>query len=191
VTTSRPWHDRWTRPSAVIAVALAALALYVAMGVYTLPYLAAEAGGLAMFDVRPFGYTHEEAVAYLRALSPRGRAFYLNVQHPIDTAFPPVLALATALAIAALTRPGNPRALHVPWAARFILLFVVCPLMALLDLAENRMVAAMLRSDPAQIDASLTSLASVATVAKSAAVTVGLSAVVVLGVTAWRRRRRN
>lgn len=187
---SRPCFHRWLQPGGVIAVTTVALALYLVMGIYSLPYLAAEAGGLAMFDVRPFGYSHEEALAYLGALSPRGKEFYLNVQHPIDTAFPPVLALATALAIAALTRPGNPHALHLPGAARVILLFAVCPLMALLDLTENRLVAAMLRSDPAHVDASLTSLASTATIAKSAVVTIGLSAVLVLGIAAWRRRGR-
>jgi hypothetical protein len=190
VEKSCPWHDRWLQPRAVIAVAVAALALYVVMGVYTLPYLAAEADGLAMLDVRPLGYSHEEAVAYLSALSPRGKEFYLDVQHPIDTAFPPLLALAAGLAIAAFTRPDDPRAPHLPGPVRFILLFVICPLMALLDLTENRLVAALLRSDPAGVDASLTSLASAITIAKSAAVTTGLSAVLALGIAAWRRRRR-
>lgn len=180
------------RPAVVIAAALAALVFYLAMLVYTVPRLARGAGGLAMFDMRPLGYTHGEAIAYLRALTPEARQFYLTVQHGIDTPFPILLALATALAIAYLTRPGDPRMVALPVPIRMPLLFVVCPLMAALDLGENRAVAAMLRAEPEHVGEQMVAAASALTVAKSVTVTIGLTSLLAIGgivaIRRWRSR---
>jgi hypothetical protein len=180
------------RPAVVIAAALAALVFYVAMLIYSVPRLMAGAGGLPMFDLRPLGYTHDEAIAYLRALTPEARQFYLTVQHGIDTPFPILLAVATALAIAYLTRPGEPRMVAMPAGLRKFLLFVVCPLMAVFDLAENSAVAAMLRAEPERVSESMVALASALTVAKSLTVTVGLTSLLAIGVPfaigKWRSR---
>jgi hypothetical protein len=187
------WPREWLlKPAVVIAAVIAALVPYLVMLLYTVPRLAAGAGGMAMFDMRPRGYTHAEAIAYLRALTPSAREFYLTTQHGIDTPFPVLLALATGLAIAYLTRPGEPGMVAPPAGLRKLLIFVVCPLMAMLALAENHAVAAMLRLEPARVSESMVAAASMLTVAKSLMVTVGLTSLVVIGgmvaIRRWRSR---
>jgi hypothetical protein len=45
------------------------------------------------FDMRPFGYSPEEAARLLAALEDTGRAYYLTRQIPLDIAYPALLAL--------------------------------------------------------------------------------------------------
>lgn len=184
-------HEWVLRPAIVIAAAIAALIPYLAMLLYTVPRLMAGARGLPMFDMRPLGYTHDEAVAYLRALTPETRQFYLTVQHGIDTPFPILLAVATALAIAYLTRPGEPRMVVMPAGLRKFLLFAVCPLMAVFDLAENSAVAAMLRTEPERVSEDMVALASALTLAKSLTVTAGLTSLLAIGVSFAIGKRRS
>ena len=69
---------------AVMALFAATIGLYLVMLLWSLPKIAAEAGGLTPFDMRPGGYSLAEARAFLAALSPEGTAFYLGVQHRLD-----------------------------------------------------------------------------------------------------------
>ena len=78
------------------------LAVYATMLVWTLPAITAAAGGLAPFDMRPSGYSFDEAKAFLTALSPDGKALYLDAQHKLDAAYPALLAATLFFAIAAL-----------------------------------------------------------------------------------------
>ena len=43
----------------------AAMAIYIAMILWSLPVITEAAGGLAPFDMRPFGYTLADAQAFL------------------------------------------------------------------------------------------------------------------------------
>lgn len=54
--------------------------------------LGAEAGGLRLFDLQPFGYSFDHAKTYLAALSTDGLAMYLGVVSKLDTVFPIVYA---------------------------------------------------------------------------------------------------
>ena len=49
--------------------------LWAVMFLGTLAHLQALAGGAAPFDIRPLGYSYEEARAFLEALGEQGRAF--------------------------------------------------------------------------------------------------------------------
>src|SRR5262249_13678655 len=95
------------------------------------------------FDLRPFGYTPEEARALLYALSGVGRQYYADVQLQLDTAFPAVYAFSRGLLLLWLTAPGRTATRPLPLLARLALL--ILPLAtAWFDYFENEGIAAML-----------------------------------------------
>jgi hypothetical protein len=157
----------------------------------TLPYLRRTAGGLEPFDLRPFGYTPEEARALLYALSEIGRAYYADVQLQLDTAFPALYALSRGLLLLWVTAPGRTAERPLPFSARLALLAL--PLAtATFDYFENEGIAAMLAAGP-QAGDDLIEQASLWTRAKSLAglatelVCVSLAAIAYMR---WRHRRR-
>ena len=77
-------------------VFLAGAGVYAAMLLWTLPAITEAAGGLMPFDMRPFGYTHTEALNFLAALTPDGLALYLGPQAWLDRAYPALLGLFLA-----------------------------------------------------------------------------------------------
>lgn len=144
----------------------ATLAVYLIMVLWSLPLIAAEAGGRLPFDLRPFGYGLEEARAFLSALSETGRSQYLGAQHMLDRLFPPLLAVTQVLSFWQTFRPRPALGLAaLALAAGWV------------DLRENLAVAELLARGPGGIDAEITGRAAALTVAKS------LLAAVVL--TAW------
>ena len=133
----------------VVAVTLA---VYCVMIFWSIPKISAQAGGLTVFDMRPGGYSLDEAKAFLAALSPEGAAFYANVQHKLDTAYPALLALTLGWAILRLA-PAN-------WGLwRWLLAATALPGMAF-DYLENLDVSAMLKLGPNAIAPQLVEAAS-------------------------------
>ena len=135
-------------------------AVYVAMVAWALPHIAGEAGGLQPFDLRPLGYSHDEAKTFLAALTPAGADFYIRVQHALDLAFPALLAATLFFAIVRLAPPR----LGV-W--RYVIALVAIP-GAVFDYLENAGVSAMLALGADGIDAATVAAASRWTVLKSA-----------------------
>ncbi len=155
--------NRWLR----ITWALAA-ACFLALAVLSIGWL--EPDGHKVFDSRLFGYSPEQAEAYLAALGPRARALYLGLFRGLDTVFPALLAVGLAGII--LQRPrGAMRVL----ALGAVLLYLVA------DYSENALVAALLRGGP---DAQTVWWASRATLTKWASLggAAGLAALM-----AWRQ----
>lgn len=149
------------------------LSVYAVMVLWTLPKISAAAGGLLPFDLRPWGYTPEEAAALLSALSEAGRTLYSDVQLRLDTVYPPLLAVWIYASAARLfPRP-------VVWA---IGLVAVVGMAA--DLAENAAVARLLDG----FDAQTAQRAARWTLVKSAATTVALAALLA-GFVAWLWRK--
>jgi hypothetical protein len=74
-------------------------ALWAVMFFGTLAHLQALAGGAAPFDIRPLGYSYEEARSFLAATGEQGRAYYLSRQLILDTVYPPFYAVSRALAL--------------------------------------------------------------------------------------------
>lgn len=70
----------------------AAAGIYLLMINVTLGHLEA-LSGLRPFDMRPGGYSPEQANALLNALGTEGRLYYLNRQIPLDLAYPALMAL--------------------------------------------------------------------------------------------------
>jgi hypothetical protein len=111
-------------------------ALYIVMIAWSLPEVSKAAGGLAPFDIRPHGYSFEEAKAFVAALSPDGKAFYLDVQERLDLFYPALLSATLFFAIYLLVPAG--------WGAwRWVLALAAIP-SAVFDYLENHAVAAML-----------------------------------------------
>lgn len=157
-------------------IAAVTLAVYLAMVLWSLPRIADWAGGLAPFDMRPFGYTPAEARAFLAALPEEGRVFYRDVQHRLDLAFPGLMALSLVLAFRRLA-PG----------VTGLALGLLALAGAGFDYAESAAVSGLLSGEPTDTDLVA---ASRLTLAKSVATTLALSALLILLVRAGLRRWR-
>ena len=134
-----------------------ATGVYLSMVFWSLPFIAGQAGGLAPFDMRPTGYSVTEARAFTQALTEEGRAFYLDVQHKLDFAYPALLAMVLIFGFQLLYR-------H-PWSAVLGILALVA---AASDYLENYLVAGILQLPAAEVDPTLVTVASFWTISKSA-----------------------
>jgi len=160
----------------------ATVSVFLAMVVWTLPTIRAEADGLRAFDLRFTGYTFDEAFDFLTALSADGRTLYGGWQSTLDAIFPPLLFATIAIAIWHLSADIRP-------ITRYMIITVAAIAMAA-DSFENAYIRDMLIAGADGIDVDIVATASLATVVKSAATLVSLSALVVLGVRHWRRTRK-
>ena len=157
----------------------ATLVLYLVIVLWSLPIVANDANGLRPFDLRPMGYTTEEARAFLAALGEVGLAQYSGIQHQLDTFYPYTLAITLSLAASLLFSPR--------WA---MLMAVLAAFGAFCDLQENIAVADLLSLGAKGIDEEVVSIASLLTSLKSA-VTTGVMLALLFGAgrAIWRRRR--
>lgn len=163
-------------------LAAATIGIYLAMVLWSLPHIAAQAGGAMPFDMRSTGYTFDEARAFLAALSPEGSAFYRDVQHRLDIIFPGLMAATVYLAIAALLPARLGR-----W--RFLLPLPVV-LTAAFDWAENAAVSRMLAAGADGITRDLSEQANRWSVLKAGASAIAYSVLLVLLLGAGFRRFR-
>jgi hypothetical protein len=186
-----PRDQQFPRTVHVVVSLIVSFMLWGVMMFGTLAYLRRTAGGLEPFDLRPFGYTPDEARALLYALSDIGRAYYADVQLQLDTAYPALYAISRGLLLLWVTAPGRTAERPLPLPARLALL--VLPLAtAWFDYFENEGIAAMLAAGP-QAGDDLIERTSLWTRAKSLAglatelVCVSLAAIAYMR---WRHRRR-
>jgi hypothetical protein len=169
--------SRW---SAVFWPVFAVMAaVYGAIMLWSLPQVSALAGGLVPFDLRPTGYTPDEARALVVALGSEGRVFYRDTQLWLDAAYPALMAVVLSLALTRLA-PGN--------LGRVLAVIVVIG--AGCDYRENAAIARMLTFEAGDIPDALARAASHWTVAKSIAVSLCQTALVILLLrTGWRHWR--
>ncbi|MGB5560007.1 MAG: hypothetical protein WBN04_18590 [Paracoccaceae bacterium] len=171
-----------TRGRAAFWIVFAAtLAVYAVMVFWTLPVIAAAAGGLAPFDMRPSGYSEPQARAFLASLSPDGRSIYLTLQHKLDLAYPALLAATLIMSLVwlfpQLSRIARVALCALPVAG------------AIFDYIENAKVAAMLRASPGDVTAQQIELASRATILKSGYTTLAMG-LVLIGLVPWVLRQK-
>lgn len=164
----------------VVAVTLAD---YLVMVLWSIPRISGEASGLAVFDMRPGGYSFDEAKAFLAALSPEGAAFYANVQHRLDAAYPALLALTLGWSILRLAPAG--------WGVwRGLLAATAIPGMVF-DYRENLDVAAMLRLGPGGVTPEMVETASLHSQIKAASTSISMAVLLILlAMWGYRRFRR-
>jgi len=186
-----PRTEQFPRTAHVVVALIVSFALWAVMVFVTLAYLRRIAGGLEPFDLRPFGYTVEEARALLQALSEIGRAYYADVQLQLDTAYPALYALSRALLLLWVTAPGRTAERPLPLPGRIALLALPVAT-AWFDYFENAGIAQMLAAGP-QVSADVVESASFWTRAKSlAGVTTEVICVILAAIAfvRWRHRRR-
>lgn len=153
------------------------LAIYLTMLTWTLPGISADAAGFVPFDMRPMGYSPDEARSFLAALDDKGRALYLGPQAQLDLVYPLVLAIVLAGAVSVLISD---------WRLRGVLYVLILGGM-LADYTENTFVALMLEyTEP--VPDRLASLASKATVVKSVLTGLAMIAVLVGLILAGKKR---
>jgi len=160
------------------------IAVYGAMGVWSLPKIAALSGGLVPFDLHLTGYSFDQAKIFLTALPPNGVLFYLNVQQMLDAAFPAMLAVVLAVGALGLA------ARRAKWLG--VLAAGTAVFGAMFDTLENAAVRNMLLAGPDGVTGAMVARASQWTVLKSLFTTVALSIVLMLLLWAlvqwWQRR---
>jgi hypothetical protein len=181
-TPRRPFPSGWL----VAALLMASGVLWAVMFFGPLAYLAQLAGGAAPFDVRPFGYSFDEARAFLSAIGAQGRYFYGHRELPLDMLYPPLYAVSRGLALWWLTMPGRVREAPLPRRWRYALIAVPV-VMASLDMIENLCIARMLSAWPA-LSPGLVQISSLATRAKIVAGALTELSMAVLAVL-WLKRR--
>jgi hypothetical protein len=149
----------------------ATLILYLVLVLWSLPIISAAAGGLVPFDLRPMGYSFENAKEFIDALSSDGMAFYLGTQHTLDLFYPAMMAAVLVIALWRLSRNWHR-------TVRFVL--VVFPIMGMLaDYLENSAVTRMLHAGVETITPEMVEISSRWTILKSGATAVAM--VFVLG----------
>lgn len=136
--------------------------------------------GLRPFDMRPGGYSVEQANALLSALGSSGRHYYLMRQIPLDLAYPALMAL-TLVSLLKWLR------LHEVNHRLFRIGIWFSILAALADYLENFGICVMILSWP-EISANTVLAASVASIVKSGLTTAAVL-IVLLGVGFWAFKR--
>jgi hypothetical protein len=159
-------------PFFYLLLLFATATVYSVMVVWSLPYVASEAGGLLPFDLRPAGYSPMEARTFLDALSYDGTVFYRRVQLTLDLIFPVLFATTIAISMWALSSENWGR-----WRYAFVIIAVAT---AAFDYLENSSISAMLYAGPDGLSEKLAKVASNWTVLKSASSTLAITALLVL-----------
>jgi len=171
---TKGWKVYWV-------VVAATVANYLIMILWSLPQVSEMAGGGVPFDMRPGGYSFDDALEFLIAITDTGRDFYLNTQQLLDSFYPTLFAATVAIALAHLL----PR--YWGWA-----LATIAIVAGGFDYLENSAVAAMLRVEPDALTQAMVSTASNWTLAKSVSTTIAsLALLIVLCIKgfAWLKSR--
>ena len=155
-----------SRRTAYWACFAAALGVYATMMVWTLPGIAAQAGGLIPFDLRPWGYSEDEALAFLAALTDEGHALYTGPQKILDLIYPALLAIVLAGAVQHLFPKG---------VLASLLMACIAGGMAA-DYLENMRVTVLLTSDTG---ADAIAAAARATIFKSALTSIAMLVILI------------
>jgi hypothetical protein len=143
--------------------------IYIFMQAYTIPRISSEAGGLQIFDIQLFGYTHEYAYQFLSLLSLEGYTLYREVQLPLDTLFPLMNSLTAVLSYLLIIRLYK-KVLHpseIQLRSSFSTAIFMLPIVAMLsDYLENIMIWIML-SNKIEVAESIISFAKIFTITKN------------------------
>lgn len=163
------------------ALVAATVVIYSVIVLWSLPFIATEAGGQVAFDLRPAGYGFDEARAFLVALSPAGRAHYLGTQAILDSMYPPLLFACVGMALWHLSE-------DMPKVTRGLVVAVAAVGMVA-DGFENVVVREMLAAGAEGLTPALVAEASRVTVIKSAAVAASQIALVIIVLRRFLRDR--
>lgn len=172
----------WSRHFGLKAVCFGLIGalVYFLMINFTLAHVEAVSGHVP-FDMRPLGYSPQDAAALLEGLGAEGRSYYLSRQIPLDTIYPALLALILVFAMRWFGQrvPAN----KLVWVG--IILSVGA---AVFDYIENLGIVAMILTWPDLSD-SVVYASSSASVAKSLCTTLAVLCAFVIGcLWGWHRK---
>jgi len=172
---SKGWKAYWFLVAATVTN-------YLIMVLWSLPLVSEMAGGDVPFDMRPGGYSFDEAQVFLMGITDAGRDFYLETQQYLDLFYPTLFAITTAFALHHLI-PGY-------WGRTLSVLAIAA---GVFDHLDNSAVAVMLRAGPDTLSEAMVSTASNWSLAKSISTTIVLVAVLValcIKCIAWLKTRK-
>ena len=158
---SKGWKIYWVLVAATVTN-------YLIMVLWSLPLVSEMADGGVPFDMRPGGYSFDDAQVFLTLITDAGRDFYLNTQQPLDLFYPTLFAITVAIPLVHLL----PR--YWGWTLAALAIVAGC-----LDHLENSAVAVMLRVEPDALTEAMVTTASNWSLAKSISTTVVLVALLV------------
>jgi hypothetical protein len=158
---------------------LAAAGIYLLMIFVTLAHIET-LSGLRPFDMRPSGYSAEQANSLINALGSSGRRYYLTRQIPLDLVYPSLMALTL---VSLLNWLGSRHVSHK--LVRIGAWFSITA--AIADYLENAGICLMILSWP-EISANTVLAASVASIVKSG-LTAAATLTVLLGAVFWASKR--
>lgn len=144
----------------VLALFTAANAVYMVMLTYSIPKLMAYTNGLPLFDMSPFGYSYQDAIALLSALGEEGRNVYASLQLALDLFYPLLFALCYSALLLWLVGLG--KFANRLWSYLANVPILVC----LFDYAENVSIWFMLAGYP-ELSENLVAVSSAFTLIKS------------------------
>ena len=159
---SKGWKIYWV-------VVAATVTNYLTMVLWSLPLVREMAGGGMPFDMRPGGYSFDDARVFLTAITDTGRDFYLNTQQLLDLFYPTLFAITVAIPLVHLV----PR--YWSW-----ILAVLAIAAGAFDHLENSAVAVMLRVEPDALTETMVSTASNWSLAKSISTSIASVALLVV-----------
>jgi len=163
---------------AAVCTGVIGAAIYLIMITVTLAHIQAVSGHVP-FDMRPAGYSPQDAIALLKGLGAEGRQYYLHRQIPLDTLYPVLLG---ATLIFAMLWFGK----HIAHEQLVRVGIILSAGAALCDYTENLGIAAMIWSWPNLSDA-LVYASSAATIGKSVLTTSAVMILLLMGsLWAWR-----
>jgi hypothetical protein len=158
-------------------IVVVTLGIYLTMLLWTMPHLHELTGGLFIFDLRPTGYTADEARTLLLAMGTDGRNFYAQKQQMLDLFYPAFLACSLAGGLFTLL----PAKLSYPLAATAFASMMF-------DYLENHAVAGMLALDPLKLSEGAVAAANRWTVLKSMTGGLAMTALLIAVVAhIWKR----
>ncbi len=170
----------WTRHAgrAAICTGIIGAAIYLIMITGTLAHIQAVSGHVP-FDMRPAGYSPQDAAVLLEGLGAEGRQYYLHRQIPLDTLYPALLAATLIFAMRWCgNRISNDRLVRVG--------IILSGCAAVCDYAENLGIVAMIKSWP-DLSGALVYASSAASISKSVLTTLAFLCLMLIGfLWAWR-----
>ena len=159
---SKGWKIYWVLVAATVTN-------YLIMVIWSLPLVSEMASGIVPFDMRPGGYSFDDARVFLTVITDAGRDFYLDTQQFLDFFYPTLFAITVAIPLAYLV----PR--YWGW-----ILAVLAIAAGVFDHLENIAVAVMLQAGPNALTETMVSTASNWSLAKSISTTIVLVALLVV-----------
>lgn len=151
------------------ALVAAAVTNYLIMVLWSLPLVSEMADGGVPFDMRPGGYSFDDALLFLSTIDDTGRDFYLDTQQLLDLSYPALFAITVAIPLVRFV----PRYWGWPLAAIAIAAGVF-------DYLENGAVAVLLTTEPDLVTKAMVSTASNWTLAKSISTTIASVALLIV-----------